>query len=348
MKKKLLILIVIFLTLVIVGYFGYKGINLYIYVYSIENEEIWDGLVIEDTINVNTMKESDYITFNNINIKDDFESFELVKNDSSNIKYVLEEDDDTIFYISQGKFDFYDNVNNDEEWLHNILKDNNIGNDLDLINYLVNNKHKKPNIFSSIKEMKFYNYVYYLAIQSEFIEFESIKLIDGDYKGYILESKDMPIREINIIDGTDKYVISLWNKEFFTYEYIEELLNTIVIGKLDNTSENNDMDNFSEKSCTYTETYTFFDYYENEDLFFSDVTFNIILEKFQSKTGPVMLSLNSSDFNKDFIKGHNYEVTYNTTVYYSKGIFDSRTNVIKIVPTDKTGLGQVQENCILR
>lgn len=116
-------------------------------------------------------------------------------------------------------------------------------------------------------------------------------------------------------------------------------------------NNNNDilnMDISTEKSCTYTETYTFFDYYENKDLFSSSETFNIILEKFQSKTGPIIVSLNLSHFSKDFIKGQNYEITYKTTIDYSRGFLNENTQIIKIEPTDKQGLEQTQETCILK
>ena len=63
------------------------------------------------------------------------------------------------------------------------------------------------------------------------------------------------------------------------------------IKELNNNDENNDKtDDTSNlddtKSCTYTETYQFLDYYENDNLFSSESTFNIILEKFQSKNVP--------------------------------------------------------------
>lgn len=129
------------------------------------------------------------------------------------------------------------------------------------------------------------------------------------------------------------------DKKYFSVEFtIEE----------SNNNDNPIIDISTEKSCTYTETYTFIDYYENNDLFSSGGTFNIILEKFQSKTGPIIETLNSTNYSKDFIKGQNYEITYKTTIDYSRGYLDERREIIKIEPTNKQGLEQTQENCILK
>jgi len=101
-----------------------------------------------------------------------------------------------------------------------------------------------------------------------------------------------------------------------------------------------------EKKCEYTETYEFIDYYENDSLFSNSGTFNIILEKFQSKTGPKIEMLNDKQFSKDFVKGKNYEITYVRTIDYSHGFVNDYYKITKIVPTDKIGLGQVQELCV--
>lgn len=116
------------------------------------------------------------------------------------------------------------------------------------------------------------------------------------------------------------------------------------IKELNNNDENNDKTDDT-KSCTYTETYQFLDYYENDNLFYSDSTFNIILEKFQSKTGPKIESLNKSTFDKNFVKGKNYEITYKKTVTFYNGNTYESYNILDIKLTDKEGLDQIQENC---
>lgn len=122
------------------------------------------------------------------------------------------------------------------------------------------------------------------------------------------------------------------------------------IKELNNNDKNNDKtDDTSNlddtKSCTYTETYKFLDYYENDDLFYSDSTFNIILEEFQSKTGPKIESLNKSEFDKNFVKGKNYEITYKKTVTFYNGNTYESYNILDIKLTDKEGLDQIHEIC---
>lgn len=361
MRKKYVILIIIGLFLVIGGYFGYKGFNLYINIYSIEKssdmKDYFKGLKIGDTLTVklNNQTNDEKLSIKGISIKNENHNF-VLSNEILNTEEVkgfeLNDDKSTKILMSKTLFNFYEAIGKDEKWIHKMMEENNINNDLDLLLYAIKNKDNKPTIFSSIKEMKFYNYIYYLYIQTCSLKLESIKLIDGDLKGYIVETKDMPIREINLIDNSNKYNITLWNKEYFTYDYIKELLNTVVIGEeKENNNTNNEtigMDISTEKTCTYTETYTFIDYYENKDLFSSESSFNIILEKFQSKTGPIIETLNSSNFSKDFIKGKNYEVTYKTTIDYSKGSLYENKQILKIEQTDKQGLDQIQENCILK
>lgn len=243
MKKKYVILIVVGLFLVIGGYFGYKGFNLYVNVYSIEKssdmKEYFKGLKIEDTITVKINNQSDYekLSIKGLSIKNENNNF-ILSSELTNTEDVkgfeLKDDNSTKILMSKTLFDFYEAIGKDEKWIHKIMEEKNINNYLDLLLYAIKNKDNKPTIFSSIKEMKFYNYVYYLYIQTCSLKLEGIKLIDGDLKGYIVETKDMPIREINLIDGSNKYIISLWNKEYFTYEYIKELLSTVDIDDSNN------------------------------------------------------------------------------------------------------------------
>ena len=58
---------------------------------------------------------------------------------------------------------------------------------------------------------------------------ESITEIKGDYKGYILNLGNA--KEVSIIDGKKKYIFTFFNKDYFTDQYIKELLETIIIDR---------------------------------------------------------------------------------------------------------------------
>jgi len=243
MKKKYVILIILGLVLAISGFFIYKGLYLYKYVLSEKRSNYLmmyqNGLKFDETIKVKTQKleESEYVSVVNFKIRNDFKDFENKSSYDDENKWAFFKDNTkgtkTIFSMSKGVFDFSEVINSKEKWVQDKLKEKNINNEQDLILYMVNNKNNKPNIFSSKEEIEFYYYVYNLALIS-YPDFESIKIIDGDLKGFILETKDSIIREVHIIDGEDIYTLAFWNKEYFTYDYIEELLNTIVIEKENN------------------------------------------------------------------------------------------------------------------
>ena len=115
----------------------------------------------------------------------------------------------------------FDNINRKE-----ILKKHNINNDIDLIKYLSNRKILKPNIFTSVKQMKddyFFNYL----IMLEFPKVYQIKLIEGIYNGYILDCGD-GVFEVNVIKDNKTYYFVFMGKDY-TFNYIEDFLNTLVI-----------------------------------------------------------------------------------------------------------------------
>lgn len=191
------------------------------------------------------------MTFRNIKVKNEFSNFKLLENQVSDniIKYALYDENNNLkasFWI--GITDSYVNlfktdttlfgtedkrINNTN--LTNFLDKNNIKNDIDLFKYLEKNKNVKNNIFTSVKEMK-ENYLLQFMVSVAIPRIENITLIDGDYQGYIFNMKSendnvSSIREARILFNDKVYTFLFLNKnnEYFNNDYIQNILNTIVI-----------------------------------------------------------------------------------------------------------------------
>ncbi|MBQ7140240.1 MAG: hypothetical protein IJO32_01900 [Bacilli bacterium] len=248
MKKKYIILVVSSLFLLVLGYFEYKIFNLYYYDTNDIMEEQYvnflNNLENKNTITINTnLNVDDYLTFKNIKIRNDFEEFKKI--DESNdvleyVKYVLYDENEKgqagfVFGIS----DTYVNMLKEDvsvygsdikkindSGLEEFFNENNINNDIELFEYLKNNKDVKNNIFTSVKQMK-NNYTIHLLSSIAFPSLENYTLIEGDYVGYIFNSNKL--KEVNIIKNNKRYIFSFINLDYFNEKYINELLNTVII-----------------------------------------------------------------------------------------------------------------------
>ena len=64
-----------------------------------------------------------------------------------------------------------------------------------------------------------------------FLIIKDITLINGDYNGYIFKiENNAGVKDISIIKNDKRYTITFFNTKYFTNDYINELLNTLIIG----------------------------------------------------------------------------------------------------------------------
>ena len=103
---------------------------------------------------------------------------------------------------------------------------------------------------------------------------------------------------------------------------------------------NEKLDNFQNWTCEYTQTFFYVGNYE----YTANVPTHkfIVVDKFQ-EFSPIILEINTSEFDINFEKGKKYEITFqdssNNKISYDKPVITS------IVETDKLGFDQVQESC---
>ena len=101
------------------------------------------------------------------------------------------------------------------------------------------------------------------------------------------------------------------------------------------------------KECTYTETFQFVDYYNYDGINKSNVDYYIILDKWLNKEPIRIERINSNIFDVEFVKGNNYEITYNIKVSYDgeTNLFTENKEIVNIKSTLKEGMDQIQETC---
>ncbi len=245
MKKKI-ILIISFIIVLLVAYFGYKGFNLY-YFNTSNFEKFTEQFSISDTITLKLKdtKNNDYFQYKNIKIRNDFKDYEQLELDTNvdntSPKLVLKDAThntskafwmgiaDTYVYLSKADKTLYGTNDNriTNTNLTSILEKNNIYSDIELFNYLSNQKYVRNNIFTSVKKMK-ENYAIQFITSVMIPEISSITLINGDYEGYIFNLKDN-MREVSILKNNKRYVFSFISDSTITNEYLTDILSTIVI-----------------------------------------------------------------------------------------------------------------------
>jgi transcriptional regulator with XRE-family HTH domain len=255
MKKNVLISSLVIALLLIGIYFAYKAVNLTYY--SIDSMSVDDynkivaGLKVNGTMTIKTttLEDNDYLTHKNIKIRNDFKDFEFKdNNDNRSVTYyttdeatdqtkgiILSINETYIELLESSNIELYaeseeriNNLNNNLS-IKNYLEKNNINSDIELFEFISNQKLKKINIFTSVKEMK-ENYKKYFITTVAFPLIRDITLINGDYNGYIFNiGNNIGIKEVSIIKDNKRYTLTFINTKYFTNEYVNELLNTVII-----------------------------------------------------------------------------------------------------------------------
>jgi len=344
--KKNKVLIVVGILVILIGYFGYKMFNLvYYHSFDYEYDNI-DDLEIERNIKLNYHKElekgEEYLEFKNIKIRNDFKDFEY-KEEISNedvLKYVLYDKDNgveasfwlgvTDTYVEMLKSDIdiyaYNRKGIEINSIKDFLKDKGISNDIHLFKYLVEHKNDKINIFTSVKEMKG-RYALNSLMDIMLPEIEEITLINGTYAGYILEA-DNDVREVHILYYDKSYVFTFIGDDYFSDEYIYELLDTLVI------------ESVKDYGGTFTRTYSIVEEIDNNSIKYDSFR----VRQFQVEEVVVDIK---KELARDIELGKTYEFTFKKDIDSKiedniKSIFNG-CELISVIETDKIGLEQVQD-----
>ena len=244
MKK---VLFVICIVLLLFGcFFAYKSYALNI-LYNFNKFDI-DSVIIERANNISvgdtiTIEHNDkigknVIEYENVKVKNNFKGFvtnEFIHEDDS-ITYRLKEDDETkaAFQIHISK-SYVDSIKNGDyskekyspkqDVFNKLLSDNNINDDKDLINFLINNRDKQNNIYTSIKNMRENYAIKYLLYL--ILPYDEIRFIDGDYDGYYRIDSENKI--IDIKKDDKYYIFRFYSNEYFSLDFVLDVMSTLVI-----------------------------------------------------------------------------------------------------------------------
>lgn len=242
-------IIIVVVVVFIGGFFGTKMYYLNKYkisrITTEEYQEHKERLKIANKITIKNknLNDDEYLIFNDIRIKNDFEKFEILDSSTDEHRmYALKENDkvvasfwfgattDSLVDILKSDFELYgwtqEHLSLSKEERIRFFEKYNIENDVDLIKFLSAYEYKENNLFTRTNKMK---ENYFVKFITSFLMSlgESVTLIDGDYEGYILNMYEN--KEAYIIKNNKKYVFTFLKTDYFTDEYIKELLNTLII-----------------------------------------------------------------------------------------------------------------------
>ena len=231
-NKFLVLGIVIVLIIIVIGtHLGYKG---YL-IFSYESDK--DTTTFNNNY-INALKKKnatiflhqeedeskEYLTYQNMRIRNDFSDF-IKKNDNT---YVLNAYDNNVYIMFNIDDTLIDKAKSlENEYLDQIIKENNLINDFKLLEYIANN-YSNPNFLNSIDTLKEKNALKQL-ISVIALSFESITYLDGTYQGYILNNTQNDLKIAYFIKNNKAYVFTFSGLEYFNDDYIKELLETVVI-----------------------------------------------------------------------------------------------------------------------
>lgn len=233
MKKKSTMIILIIIILLIVGYFAYRAFNFYTYYLSIQKDDNANSnFEITDTMIITNIVASDYITFDEVKMINDFKNFNRINtqgdfivsyqqnNENGNNIFSYSKSEGKVFVLSNFSNSLDKKINSKE-----MFNKHGIKNDLDLIKFLSDWNSEKMNIFTNTSKLK-ENYFFNHIKNSEFPVLEKITLIEGKYQGYILYLDSL--KEVSILKNNKNYTF-LFSGEKFTDEYIKNFLGILVI-----------------------------------------------------------------------------------------------------------------------
>ncbi len=217
MKRSTLIILI---SVILIGYFGYK--EFWIYKYSdVNSKEIRENFVnglknkTED-ISISSVSAENYLTYKNISIRNDFSDFEQ-KKDNLYVK------DNRSFKLGEDK-PFLKQIENLDSKVKKIIKKKKINNDLELLDFIANNysEFNLLTLMEKVDEEVAINKITDIIST----DINSYTLIKGAYTGYMFTNDKTNLKTVYILTENTRYYLSF---QGFNDNDIKDLLNTLKI-----------------------------------------------------------------------------------------------------------------------
>ncbi len=231
--------------IIFIGIIGVLGILLTYKIYAVNKYSTKNfkrpDINIKEPLTISNKKidDADYFKVDNIMIKNDFKEFRQTSDNDDRIKtYSLYDENNKlkagikfIEYVTyiEGLKDvsiLSGDPNIKGKDITSFMKSHEFKNDFEFIKYLSNLKEEKVTIFTSINKMKDNYTAYYLA--SNLLPKGNYKEILGDYTGYLIETEYDTV-SVNIVNSDKLYIIEFTKLDYFTEDYIKELISTIKV-----------------------------------------------------------------------------------------------------------------------
>jgi hypothetical protein len=241
--KIILLTIIIVLIAILITFFSYK--MQVMMQYNVEKkdskyiQELLNGLNNQQEVRINTkyLNLDEYLKWQDIKIRNDFENMEIRPMQGNQILYEVKSEEQSqskSFYISKGST-YLEEL---EEYIKNgwstvKIKDlkefcleNEIYDDIDLINYVSKNYYAENHLFTNTKKMK-ENYIINLFVTNYLYPVKKTTILNGSYKGYMFEKDNY--YEIHLLHNNTKYTFVFVGEEYKSENYILDIISTIEI-----------------------------------------------------------------------------------------------------------------------
>ena len=233
-------MLIVFIVVLFLGFIGYKLIMLQKYktdIIAMDNK-----IIFNETMNINYNQSDnnelfDKMTYGNFftGYNENENGINIKYNDNNEVVsfYKIVKDKQYIDVLSVNSYEMFsedekNNINFEtEENMKKLLDKNNIKDDVDLLKYIKSNYYFKSNIFTCTKTMR-NNFILNNLILVAYPEFESITLINGSLKGYIVNTTSTAnVKDIHLLHDNNQYIITLSGEEITNVEFINNLLKSI-------------------------------------------------------------------------------------------------------------------------
>ena len=226
-RKKVMIIGLIVIAFLIAVYFFYKiGIINY---YNIDLKVESSSINVKKEIEISeTNYTGDYIASANMKIPNYFSDF-VKSQDGTDIIYTKKDDENIKLVLTERKIlspikQFEQIGIVDKDIGKEVLKENNINQNIELLKYVANYKFSNRTIFTNIdkllEEEAMYDFAAYYYL-------DNITIFDGYIDGYYSDYRDNGCKLLYIFNGDNSNLITFCGKAYFTDDYIVDLLSKI-------------------------------------------------------------------------------------------------------------------------
>lgn len=238
MKKKNIIIVIIGLVILIFLINKLLILN----EYKTERKDLKQDSFFTKVISIlsyNEPNSDEIINYEGMTFKNYFEGYEEKNNfkvkydENGNIKsyYSISKTEQYIDMLNINSFKIYTDKDLNEydykttESMKQILKNNNINNDVDFLNYIkLNYHHHSSNIFTKVETIK-NNFIINEFVNVTLLNYDELILINRNLSGFIFVNQNM--KEIHLINGSDKYIITLSGEDITNDEFVRNLLESV-------------------------------------------------------------------------------------------------------------------------